>query len=483
MPAEPTERVVAISDIHMGADNGRSIFSAQQELAAFIDYLAAAPERLDLIVLGDALDYLQVSPFLDFTGATARQKTQAIVAHNREVFDAFGRFIGSGKRLRWCMGNHDIELALPEAQAELVDAVTRGVDPGAHARLELCLRSERLDYPLARGGLLRLVHGNKGDPWNEVDHDALAEAVRTGAPFPYPPGSRLVAEVLNPLKDDGFAHVDLLKPEQTVALPLTLALWPDNTKKHLAAAFPAFFATKAVGIKSRLQRAFIGTRPRFGTSPPAGAVATATTPEDLLASALSDSFAGQSNDARDQTLNALSSLLGDAKGTEAFTRAVTTPQAPGKTFSGSLPERFIESALRACADNANRRSNLWSLEAPDELDPYVSGAFEDGAVVVVAGHTHLARAVSYPGGYYLNTGTWANLMRIPAYVRGAEFAAHARSLKEFLKHPELAPAELRPFQRLTYADVDLRPAAGGPAFRAELREWTPGPSRAVSRFP
>ncbi len=484
MPPEPTDRVVAISDLHMGVDNGHGIFSAQKQLAAFVDHLAEAPERIDLIVLGDALDYLQIEPYLEFTAATAVTKTRAIVAHNQGVFDAFGRFLKSGKRLRWCMGNHDLELAFEGAQQVLVEAVTKGCDAAASARLELCLGGGRIDYPLATTGALRLVHGNKGDPWNDVDYEELAAAAKKGGPFRYPPGSELVTRVLNPLKGLGFQHVDLLKPEQTVALPLTLALWPEDAKKLLQAAFPAFFKAKSNSLKTALDKVFKGSKPKFSAEPSAGAPVVKPAPEDLLAQALSASFAGQDEGAREATVDALTSLLGDEKGGEAFSRAFAAPPPTGKSFGvASEAQRFIGDALRASADNANQRSNLWSVEAPDELDPYVRGAFTDGAVIVVAGHTHLARAVSYAAGYYLNTGTWADLMRIPTYFRGDEFAVHARALRGFLEHPEKGPAELRPFQRFTYADVDLRPTKGGPAFRAELREWVCEPSRAVGRFP
>ena len=65
---DPIERVVVVSDLHMGAANSRGIFTAQEELAGFIDHLAAAPERLDLVILGDALD----SGAVDVTATVAR---------------------------------------------------------------------------------------------------------------------------------------------------------------------------------------------------------------------------------------------------------------------------------------------------------------------------------------------------------------------------------------------------------------------------
>ena len=479
MPRERPDRVVVISDLHMGADPARGIFTAQDQLANFIRHVAAAPERVEIVVLGDSIDYLQVKPFLAFDAAIAKLKTEAIIAHNQGVFDAFRDFVAAGKRLVWCMGNHDLELVFEGAQQALVRAIVDANDPSSRARLELRLDGGRLDYPLPRGGVLRLVHGNKEDPWNKVDYDELAAVAKTlmasgGADNTlYPPGSRLVAEVLNPLKEEGFVHVDLLKPEATVAVPLTLALWPASTRERLKSAFPLFFSTTAAKMKERLERFWTGKRKRFGRSVPAPEVVLQ--PEDLLALALRDAFAIDDTVKPDN----LATLLGQPNGPKAVSDAITAAPPPGKNFGGSWAKDFASQALRGAAHNANRVSDIWSLEEPDELDEPVRGAIADGAIVVIAGHTHLARAVSYDGGYYLNTGTWANLMRIPAYFRGAAFHEHARSLKEYLEKPKEAPAELRPFQRLTYADVDLR----GSGFRAELREWISEPSRAVGRFP
>lgn len=483
MPPDPIERVVIISDIHMAAAGSHGMFSAGAALAAFIDHLAAAKERLELVILGDALDYLQVKPYLGFTSALAEEKTEAIVGHNREVFAALKRLLRAGKRLVWCIGNHDLELLFPEAQQVLVDALLDQGDAAARARLSLRLDGGRIDYEMAGGGRLRLVHGNKGDPWNRLDYNAARACAEAGGDkdFAYPPGSVLVARVLNPLKEQGFLHVDLLKPEQSVALPLTLALWPEDTRRYLKEAFPAFFEARQGGMKERLRRAFTGARPTFGAGTPVQPAVPAT-PEALLAAALRTAFSMEALPT-EATAQDLTSLLGSDRGAKDVANALAAAPAQGKTFADPFAGRLIASALQGAAFNANRKNSPWSTEQPDEIDEYVRGAFGDGALVVVAGHTHLARAISYNGGYYLNTGTWADLMRIPTYFNGAEFKEHARELREYFRHPHLAPFELRPFRRLTYADVDLRATAGGPNFCAQLREWVSEPSRVVGQFP
>lgn len=492
-PSNP-ERVVVISDLHMAA-KGRGIFSAQKELAAFIEHVAGWPESVDFVVLGDALDYLQVEPFLDFTPGAAKAKTEAIVDNNKEVFAALAGLVKAGKRVRWCVGNHDLELVFKGAQEVLADAILGPSGGAAKELLEIKTDGGRIDYAMHGGGTLRLVHGNTGDAWNAIDYEAATAVADAGgsASFVYPPGSKLVAEVLNPLKDEGFIHIDLLKPEATVALPLTLALWPESTQKYLKSAFPAFFASSGISIKARLEKIFGGVKPKFGGALPdaAAKIKAAPTPEDLLAIALRDAFAVDAAKSADVAESAslqkgLASLLAEPQGAKMIADALTSEGQPGKNFSGSWAKSLIARALRGSAYNANQVSNIWSVEQPDELDEYVQGTFKDTnakVLVVVAGHTHLGRAVSYSGGFYINTGTWANLMRIPAYFQGAEFAEHSRSLRDYFAHPESAPAELRPFQRFTYADIDLRPTKDGPTFNAKLCEWIPRPARVLGQFP
>ena len=87
------------------------------------------------------------------------------------------------------------------------------------------------------GGLpVRVGHGHRvADPWNDIDPEAVLRAVETGdARVALPPGSRLVLELLNPLKlavhrstgAQRFPFLDLLKPElATVTLLLPYLDW------------------------------------------------------------------------------------------------------------------------------------------------------------------------------------------------------------------------------------------------------------------
>lgn len=114
------------------------------------------------------------------------------------------------------------------------------------------------------------------------------------------------------------------------------------------------------------------------------------------------------------------------------------------------------------AGDAARAAISWLLQAlAHRLN--VSDTFNRtlaaGVKLVVAGHAHLARAIQYQDGFYINTGTWADLMRLPRRLPREMFTAYARRLKEQFDGPGKASV-CRPFQRLTYAEVDLVDGTG-----------------------
>lgn len=511
------ERVVIISDLHMAVgggifnaggalvratraapETGRTgggIFSAGAALVDFLKHLAASQGSLDLVILGDALDFLEVrlpadddhpeAPYLDFSAAGACRKAAAIIKHNGSVFAALREFLRApGKRVRWCVGNHDLELLFPGVQALLREALGGSADVLELPAVDLPAEGSRIDYRLANGKTMRLVHGNTGDPWNHIDYQAAASAVQGGAPFAYPPGSLLVAKVLNRLKDEaGFRHVSMLKPEKSVTLPLTLALWPERTRSYLMDVVPAFFQADLGQTKRRFKNALARVQ---GQAPlyfgPSGAPTAQCDDGDMLAEALLSSLADADRTAAAEDLVAVLS-------SEQTARRLGMGLDPQPATFDSFTQRVLSFLLRGVAESANQRSDLFHVDERDELHALVAARFAadaekpDGVQVLVAGHTHLARAVSYDRDcYYLNSGTWADLMRIPRYLQGKRFTEVSRNLRGYFTDPASAPAELRPFQRLTYVDVDLG-AAGTRPYHVALRVWHPDRAASLHEFP
>ncbi len=122
----------------------------------------------------------------------------------RGPFEAWSRFLEKGHRLTFILGNHDLELSLPEVRNHL----------------SYLLRAEGRDFQFVydgeacvRGDLL-IEHGNRYDGFNIIDHSALRQersALSRGMPlsgsprlsgrFSPPAGSLLVTEVFNTQSD------------------------------------------------------------------------------------------------------------------------------------------------------------------------------------------------------------------------------------------------------------------------------------------
>ena len=127
------EEVYVVSDLHLGGSPGAQIFSLGTRLAATIDRLRDAPAevRRALVINGDFIDFLAEGPAEYFSGSEAIAKLTRIIgdAAFAPVFEALKSFVGTaGRSLVIVLGNHDVELALPEIQQWLTDWLT-GLDP------------------------------------------------------------------------------------------------------------------------------------------------------------------------------------------------------------------------------------------------------------------------------------------------------------------------------------------------------------------
>ncbi len=109
-----------------------------------------------------------------------------------------------------------------------------------------------------------------------------------------------------------------------------------------------------------------------------------------------------------------------------------------------------------------RRLHRTTFEVEDEKDDYrvpARRAADAGFQVVVYGHTHLAKRVPLIDGedfpVYLNTGTWADLMRLPDTVWSPQEAVARAALKDFVD--DLEHNRLERWRRSvpTYARIDL----------------------------
>lgn len=490
-------RIYVISDLHVGGAypdpaaplpdrrRGFRMMTRVAELAGFVRNVARQPDapRAELVINGDFLDFLAeergpVDPheppqWKAFRGgrAEALDVFRTLVARDRDLFRAFAELLASGKGLTVLLGNHDLELSLPDVR----DALEEELGPGRFRFLD---DGRALDL-----GDVLIEHGNLFDPANAVDHDGLRllRALysrgwhsEVGEVFRPPAGSQLVAEVMNPIKVD-YGFVDLLKPESEPLFSLLLAIEPsyrgklDELARTLAAAARTLVPRRGAPWRLRNVSSDDGAAASLsdvaggdGASPAAldALVAATVADEAARAGLLGGAAAGArpadvAGGAWRARKGLLALLLGGGDEGDLISR-IPQVQATLRTLRDDL------SFERTKEEGRYRDAAAWLSE---------SGPDTKGYRVVVFGHTHHAKDIELPetGARYLNTGTWANLMRFPAELT-AEAATHAEvrdaliAFAKRLEKNELA-VEFAP----TYVQIDL--GADGSLLDASVRDY------------
>lgn len=423
-----------ISDLHLGGAPGFQIClpSGQSRLADFIRYVAAqknANQDVHLVLNGDIVDFLAEKEFSSFTNddEVARKKLANIISNTQQVWDSLHDLVATGARLTVMLGNHDVELSLPSARKLLMETIGVG-------RVEFIYDNQALVV-----GPVLIEHGNRYDKWNVVSHDAL-RAIRSAmsrgeSPIKYigPPGSQLVKDVMNPIKKP-YPFVDLLKPENSGMLPILAVLDPAAMKNVARLA--------ALAAKAKTARFDENGIPLDQQN--IAAVGQRLT-DDSLALALSLAGMGDLQNI---------AAIGEAKG--FWERMQNAADETAKNIQLNMLLR----ALRHYAEIA-RQSFNFNHEEQVYLLP-ANAATANGHKVIIYGHTHLAKRVRLdkPETVYLNTGTWADLMKIPDAILGDDDGLARQQLKIFLddlKHGRLDAwrCQVPTFARVDYDSENL----------------------------
>lgn len=370
-----SEEVFVLSDLHLAAENGQGLFQADAELAACLSWILSEASDSTVVLAGDVLDYLVLGEgevakdAADFKRVGTR--TEGIVAHHPEVFSALAALAQSSRhQLVVLGGNHDPELVLPEAQTVferrmggiLADPLVRWLVHGEALRLQV------------GPAVVSIEHGDILDNWNRIDHDALRSALSLVSrnltdthDYQQPPGSRLILEAVTELRGC-FRWVDFLKPENEAVIPLVHHFASAKQKRLMLRLIDDYFSMKLAAIRKFVARKRSAARLYKAKA--------------------------ESETAREK----------------AFIKWVNEVKAKGRLTRANKPrsDKFIETLRQVFA-----LDKFFEIDAPDEVSQDLHPLFENGANLVICGHTHSAKAHRLAGGLYLNTGTWGQLLRLP----------------------------------------------------------------------
>jgi UDP-2,3-diacylglucosamine pyrophosphatase LpxH len=146
MPTTPTTTYL-ISDLHIGGDGGLARCEFESELIRFLAEIAARPEPAELIIVGDAFG------FWELTDREGVSKLETIAAMHPALFRQL-RDTGERVTITLLPGNHDYDLAcVPEYRAELARYNVR-LEPVVHITRTIA------------GHTVWIEHGNQYDDFN-----------------------------------------------------------------------------------------------------------------------------------------------------------------------------------------------------------------------------------------------------------------------------------------------------------------------------
>jgi len=489
-------KIFVLSDWHLGgvpdtdATIGTQICRSANQLAAFINWVgeqaAAFPGTTEIVINGDMVDFLAPDgdePAVEWISdqEKAVRRLNRIVAKARGPFDGLCKFLEQERtEVTVALGNHDAELSLPRVRQRLAEIL------GNNQRFRMVYDGEAI----VRGRVL-IEHGNRYDAWNILNHNGLREershlsrglpimeAERSNRFFRPPAGTLLVVYAFNTLLTEA-PFLNLLKPETQAALPLLIALEP-NMK----------------GVLDNIIRMAPVIPRRFGTLMQSAAV-----PADR------NNLSGDRLADIDSLEKALQPLLGADTGlfVNARVSPLSMPEGGGMTPLVWVKARVaqIAKAIRRHLDLSalvreakhevrgrmleiafKRLQHGDSFRPEKELPEYIEAAGEllrTGKFdLVVFGHTHLQKKVTIPrpgqsDGCYINTGTWADIMKLPPEVMAGGPAAR-QALGEFFDRVAARDISRYLFTSLGYAEIEL---AGDAIAQHDLRSFTPANPRSA----
>lgn len=385
---------VVVSDLHIGAGrielgNALEDFNVDEDFVAFVDALVDRSEsedlEMELIVAGDMFEFLQVPHVDDFdprmsygpreyassSEEDSIRKTRIIVAGHPLVFQALRGFMkaaGPRRFISIIKGNHDVNLHWNGVRTILRDSM------GATGELYDCLRFE--SRRVCREGLW-VEHGNQyTETVNRFDDFEDPRDPNRREQLALPAGSRFVFNFFNGVERERY-WVDGIKP-------ITAMIWYCLIF-DFSFAFGAFF---------RLLREIPSLV--WGSFPWEHGTESSPHRVDLedVSSVIMDPAAVKS--------------LGKQYGSHPFHRRRFTEWLARITNWDQSPKEAVEEEISSLEMGALRHAQAVQASLDSALEEAALSKLEqEGAEVVIFGHTHDALIRSVPGGgFYVNCGSW-----------------------------------------------------------------------------
>jgi UDP-2,3-diacylglucosamine pyrophosphatase LpxH len=475
------DRVFITSDWHLGGsldtetDSGKVVPGMQicrstVQIAEFIDWVqsgsgAEGIGTTELVVNGDIVDFLSPDDIREpqtwiSDEDVAIEVLERIRENTRQIgrspFDALTDFVSSPKcRLPILLGNHDIELSLPKVRERLLEWF------GKHNPVTFIVDGEAY----TRGALI-VEHGNRYDAWNALDYDKLRRIrsiksrrlsdadVQAPTRFYPPAGTLLVIHVINVFLKK-YPFLNLLKPERESVIPLLLALEPSflgllEKILRLAPLRPIVAAHSRGGLAGPAQPNSPGN---LSANPPPTSLQAILNQYGLASTYILKPSPGELGTTR------LKSSVEDwiNEQVQLLRNALDRPRRFLDLISGDRKAK-LESLRHALAVLHDHKA----FKLTDEENSYLEAArrliSEGGFEVVVFGHTHLPKYVAIEGpgnaGIYITTGTWADILRVPAEALETTEAGYS-ALESFFEDLQNQELERHTHRSLGYAEIHL----------------------------
>lgn len=276
--AKPTKLII-LSDLHLGEGFNKETeklhptedFFFDEEFSKFLSYIQGnnkTPEELTLVLNGDTIDFLQISPEKSILKSILNifgyydDSLSAVVFKMQKVFDSHGvfframcDFLKRGNRIVLLPGNHDIEFVRDDFQIkfkgklkEKFSEINDKIDPEKVEEYLDKVEFYRLYY---HTGDVYIEHGSEYDNNNSFsktqpanDPTLRTDEIKEGEIY-YPKGSLFVTHLYNAFEKD-YPHADNVYPHRSfVAEVINSTPWipyPIVVVEVLARYFGAWFA-------------------------------------------------------------------------------------------------------------------------------------------------------------------------------------------------------------------------------------------------